>query len=143
VQRGDENRVRTIFLLAGRTLTLPVFVATLVSTWYGGILGVGEYSYRFGISNWVVFGVPYYIFALVFALFLAKKVRATNLFTIPDRLEQAYDKRTAIAGAILTFFSRYSGCVRSYAGDSCSTNFWNRSHPLHNHYYFSHRCVSL
>ncbi len=26
------------FLLAGRTLTLPMFVATLVSTWYGGIL---------------------------------------------------------------------------------------------------------
>jgi solute:Na+ symporter, SSS family len=92
------------FLLAGRSLTLPIFVATLVSTWYGGILGVGEYSYSFGISNWVVFGVPYYIFALVFALFLAKKIRATNLITIPDRLEQAYDKRTAIAGGILTFF---------------------------------------
>ena len=61
------------FLLAGSTLTLPIFVATLVSTWYGGILGVGEYSYRFGISNWVVFGVPYYIFALIFALFLSKK----------------------------------------------------------------------
>ena len=92
------------FILASRTLTLPMFVATLVSTWYGGILGVGEYSYKYGISNWIVFGVPYYIFALVFALFLAKKVRATNLCTIPDRLEQSYDKRTAIAGGILTFF---------------------------------------
>lgn len=76
------------FLLAGRMLTLPMFVATLVSTWYGGILGVGEFSYRYGISNWIVFGVPYYIFALVFALFLAKKVRATNLTTIPDQLEE-------------------------------------------------------
>jgi solute:Na+ symporter, SSS family len=92
------------YLLASRTLTLPMFVATLVSTWYGGILGVGEYSYRFGISNWIVFGVPYYVFAFVFAIFLAKKVRATNLITIPDKLEQAYDKRTAIAGGILTFF---------------------------------------
>ena len=36
------------FLLAGRTLTLPIFVMTLVSTWYGGILGVGEFSYRYG-----------------------------------------------------------------------------------------------
>jgi SSS family solute:Na+ symporter len=92
------------YLLASRTLTLPMFVATLVSTWYGGILGVGEYSYRFGISNWIVFGLPYYVFALVFALFLAKKVRTTNLSTLPDKLEQAYDKRTAIAGGILTFF---------------------------------------
>ena len=55
------------YLLASRTLTLPIFVATLVSTWYGGVLGVGEFSYKFGISNWIVFGVPYYIFAIIFA----------------------------------------------------------------------------
>ncbi|MBI4429833.1 MAG: sodium:solute symporter family protein [Ignavibacteriales bacterium] len=91
------------FLLAGRTLTLPMFVATLVSTWYGGILGVGEFSYTYGISNWVVFGVPYYVFATIFALFLAKRVRATNLYTIPDKLEQSYDRRTAILGGFLTF----------------------------------------
>jgi SSS family solute:Na+ symporter len=33
------------FLVAGRTLSLPAFVATLVATWYGGILGVGEFAY--------------------------------------------------------------------------------------------------
>ena len=92
------------FLLAGRTLTLPVFVATLVSTWYGGILGVGEFSYRYGISNWFIFGVPYYIFALIFAFLLAKRVRATQLYTIPDKLEFAYNKPTAILGGVLTFF---------------------------------------
>ena len=59
------------YLLAGRSLTLPVFVATLVSTWYGGILGVGEYSYQYGISNWVVFGVPYYFFAPFSLCFIA------------------------------------------------------------------------
>jgi SSS family solute:Na+ symporter len=91
------------FLLAGRSLTLPVFVMTLVSTWYGGILGVGEFSYRYGVSNWVVQGVPYYIFAAVFAFLLAKKVRATNLLTIPDKLHQSYDKKTALLGAFLTF----------------------------------------
>ena len=91
------------FLLAGRSLTLPVFVMTLVSTWYGGILGVGEFSYRFGISNWVVQGLPYYIFAALFAAFLTKKIRGTNLFTIPDKLEVAYDRRTALFGSVLTF----------------------------------------
>ncbi|MGH2568474.1 MAG: sodium:solute symporter family protein, partial [Bacteroidota bacterium] len=91
------------FLLAGRTLTLPMFVATLVSTWYGGILGVGEFSYTYGISNWVVFGVPYYLFAIVFALFMAKRIRATNLVTIPDKLEASYDRKTALLGGFLTF----------------------------------------
>ena len=80
-----------------------MFVATLVSTWYGGILGVGEFSYRYGLSNWVVFGLPYYAFALVFAVFLAPKVRATNLYTIPDKLEQSYGRPTAIVGGFLTF----------------------------------------
>jgi SSS family solute:Na+ symporter len=93
----------TDFLLASRSLTLPIFVMTLVSTWYGGILGVGEFSYLYGISNWVVQGVPYYIFALVFALFLAKRIRASNLLTIPDKLQQSYDRKTAILGSFLTF----------------------------------------
>ncbi len=91
------------YLLAGRSLTTPVFVMTLVSTWYGGILGVGEFSYRYGISNWVVQGVPYYIFALVFAFLLAKRIRQTNFITIPDKLEASYDKKTALLGALLTF----------------------------------------
>ena len=59
------------YLVAGRRLTLPAFVATLVSTWYGGILGVGEYAWRHGLSNWLVFGVPYYLYAAVFAFLLA------------------------------------------------------------------------
>ncbi len=91
------------FLLAGRSLTVPVFVMTLVSTWYGGILGVGEFSYRYGISNWTIQGAPYYVFALVFALLLAKPIRQTNLATIPDKLHQAYDRKTAVLGAALTF----------------------------------------
>ncbi len=91
------------FLLAGRSLTLPVFVATLVSTWYGGVLGVGEFSYRYGISNWFTQGFPYYVFAAVFAAILAKKIRATNLYSIPDKLEAAYDRKTALLGSVLTF----------------------------------------
>ncbi|MBU2471021.1 MAG: sodium:solute symporter family protein, partial [Bacteroidetes bacterium] len=91
------------FLLAGRSLTLPLFVMTLVSTWYGGILGVGEFSYRYGISNWFLQGLPYYLFAAIFAAVLAKKIRETNLISIPDKLHQAYDKKTAILGSFLTF----------------------------------------
>lgn len=91
------------YLLAGRSLTLPIFVMTLVSTWYGGVLGVGEFSYRYGISSWVMQGVPYYIFAAIFAALLAKKIRSTHLYSIPDKLELSYDKKTAIVGSILTF----------------------------------------
>lgn len=91
------------FLLAGRTLTLPAFIATMVTTWYGGILGVGEFSYLYGISNWLVFGVPYYLFALIFAIFIAKKARQVQLYTIPDKLTAEYGKPTGTLGALFVF----------------------------------------
>lgn len=88
------------YLLMGRKLTLPAFVMTLVSTWYGGILGVSEYSYRFGLSNWIVFGVPYYVFAIVFALFLAKRARRTKVASIPELLASHYGPAMGRSGAV-------------------------------------------
>jgi len=89
------------YLLAGRRLTTPAFVATLVATWYGGVLGVGEFSYRFGISNWLVFGVPYYLAALIFALLLAQRARRSEALSIPDQLRAAYGPAAARVGAVL------------------------------------------
>ena len=101
-QKERQSDVVT-FLLAGRQLTLPSFVATLVSTWYGGILGVGEYSYKYGISNWLVFGVPYYVAAAIFGIFIAKKARSIGLYTIPHQLEKAYGKTVSLIGAFFVF----------------------------------------
>jgi SSS family solute:Na+ symporter len=88
------------FLLAGRALTLPAFVVTLVSTWYGGVLGVGEYSYVHGLSNWLVLGVPYYVGTLLFALLYAEKARASGDVTLPDILYTTYGRAAGILGAI-------------------------------------------
>jgi len=43
------------YILAGRKLSLPGFVATLVTTWYGGILGIGENTFNYGIQTWFIF----------------------------------------------------------------------------------------
>ena len=100
---GPHRRDVGEYLVASRAVTLPGFVATLVSTWYGGILGVGEYTYRYGVSNWLVFGVPYYLWAAVFAIFLAKRAHASAVYTLPDQLYAAYGKPTGAAGAALVF----------------------------------------
>jgi len=92
------------FLLAGRRLTLPMFVATIVSTWYGGILGVGEFSYRYGISNWLVFGVPYYLSAFFFAIFMAKRARKVPVLTIPDQMDKTYGRFPSYVSALFVFF---------------------------------------
>jgi solute:Na+ symporter, SSS family len=93
------------FILGGRMLTLPGFVAALVTTWYGGILGVGEFSYTYGLSNWLVFGAPYYVFALIFAFAFARKVRESGMSTIPDILYHRYGKRNGMLGSVLVFFN--------------------------------------
>ena len=91
------------FIAAGRALTLPVFVATLVATWYGGILGVGESVSYFGIGTWLLLGVPYYVFALVYALFLSKRVRTADQISIPERIGASWGKGPAIVAAVLVF----------------------------------------
>ena len=92
------------YILSGRSLTLPSFVAALVSTWYGGILGVGEFSYLHGLSNWIVFGIPYYLFALLFAVLFARRVRESLLFSIPDMFHSVYGGRASYLAAIFVFF---------------------------------------
>lgn len=91
------------YLVMGRRLTLPAFVATLVASFYGGILGVGEFTYKYGVSSWFLNAFPYYVFIFLFAIFLAKKIRQTKLFTIADKLELTYGKKVSIFGASMVF----------------------------------------
>jgi len=104
----DSRRGRSSaeeFILGGRMLSLPGFVAALVTTWYGGILGVGEFSYMYGLANWVVFGAPYYVFALLFAFVFAKRVRSAGMYSIPDMLYHTYDRKTGFLGSVLVYFN--------------------------------------
>ena len=80
----------TDYLVMGRKLTLPAFVMTLVSTWYGGILGVSEYSTSYGVSNWVIFGLPYYVFGIAFAFLVAKRARKLRVNSLPEILVNDY-----------------------------------------------------
>ena len=56
-------------LLMGRQLTLPMFVGTLVATWYGGIFGVTEIAFSKGIYNFITQGLFWYVAYIIFALF--------------------------------------------------------------------------
>ena len=91
------------YLLSGRKMGLLLFILVNVSTWYGGIIGVGEFTYRYGLVSWFTQGLPYYFFAFLFALFFAKKIRAASLFTIPDELAEVYGKKVGLLSSIIVF----------------------------------------
>ncbi len=101
------------YLLSGRNIGLVLFILTTVSTWYGGIIGVGEFGYRYGLLSWFTQGFPYYIFAFLFAIFFAKKIRKASLFTIPDKIELEYGR----TGRNHCLNNRFCSCI------SCTISF--------------------
>lgn len=102
-RREGEDKDEEAFLLSGRKMTLPAFVATLVSTWYGGILGVGEYSYQFGISQWLLFGFPFYVFSALFAWLLAGKIRMNKALSLPEAVGNFYGEKAGRFSALPIF----------------------------------------
>ena len=91
------------YLAAGRSLSLPAFVATLVSTWYGGVLAIGDSVKAYGIGGLLLNGVPYYFFGILYAIFFASRVREASQISIPERLTQRWGRTTGIVGAVLVF----------------------------------------
>ena len=92
------------FMLAGRKLSLPGFVVTLVATWYGGILGIGENTYSYGIQTWFIFALPYYIFAILFAFLIAGRINKTKFISIPDQFHGRFGKTAGVVSALYILF---------------------------------------
>mgnify|MGYP000866517917 FL=1 len=91
------------YLLSGRKVGLLLFILTNVSTWYGGILGIGEFTYNYGLLSWFTQGLPYYIFAIVFAITMAPKISKSSLTTIPEKINEQYGKKTSLLSSIIVF----------------------------------------
>jgi len=92
-------------LVMGRQLTLPLFVATLVATWYGGIFGVTKIAFNQGIYNFITQGLFWYIAYLIFAFFMVDKITPYKAVTLPNLLEKMFGKKSGILGALFNFFN--------------------------------------
>jgi len=92
-------------LLMGRRLTMPMFVATLVATWYGGIFGVTKIAFDQGIFNFVTQGIFWYISYLIFAFFITNKVSKYKAVTLPDLIGKMFGPRSEKLSAVFNFFN--------------------------------------
>ncbi|NCN95700.1 MAG: sodium:solute symporter family protein [Bdellovibrionales bacterium] len=105
IPTDDEELNFLDLLLMGRRLTLPMFVATLVATWYGGIFGVTQIAFEQGIYNFVTQGLFWYLAYIVFALFLVHKIAPYNAVTLPDLVNKMFGPRSAKVAALFNFFN--------------------------------------
>lgn len=99
-RKESNNSEPDHYLLAGRKLTLLPFVATMVTTAYGWILGIGQVYYTYGISAWLFLSLPYTTFSLLMAFFLSKKIRQEQLRSVPELLEKHYGNSVSKLGAL-------------------------------------------
>lgn len=89
----------------GRKLTLPLFIATLVATWYGGIFGVTQMAYEKGIYNFLTQGVFWYLTYLIFAFFLVEKIRSSKALTLPDMVGKEFGEKSRKISAFLNLMN--------------------------------------
>ncbi len=92
----------TSYMSMGRSLSLPAFVATLVATWYGGVLAVGEYTWTYGLVNWLALGAFYYLFAAIYAWLLASRVRGSSSLSLPEEIAQVHGPLAGKLAALYT-----------------------------------------
>ena len=104
-RRKDPKNDIVGYMIMGRRLTLPLFTATLVATWYGGIFGVTEISFQYGIYNFVTQGIFWYITYLIFALFIVHKARASRAITLPELVGQMFGPKASYVAGIFNFFN--------------------------------------
>ena len=93
------------FLVAGRTLTAPVLVGTLLATWIGSgdIFSVSDLSYNHGYSSLI--GSSGGWLGIIIVYFIAGRVRRFGQFTVPDILEARYNKWARVLGTITTIIA--------------------------------------
>ena len=80
------------FVYSGRKVTTPALIATLVTTWYGGINQIGLEVIYNGIVTWIYFGLFYYIAALLYAYIIAPRIINKNYRSIPVTIYKTYGK---------------------------------------------------
>lgn len=103
--RSRGVKTQTDFMVAGRRLSAPVLVGTLLATWIGSgsiIAGAGL-SFRKGFSAlWFDAGVWV---AIIVLYFIAGRARKLAQFTVPDILEIRYNKVARILGSLTTIIA--------------------------------------
>lgn len=91
------------FFLASRRLPASLVYLSVVASWLGAtstLVSVDE-AYSRGISSFWVMGMPAVVTVLIFALFLAGRIRRLPIITLPDLVEMRYGRTVRHMASLL------------------------------------------
>ena len=100
IWRSRSVKSHEDFMVAGRSVPVLMLVGTLVCTWIGSgsLFGGAGLAYNTGIAElWFSSGAW---LGLIFAFYLAPRVRSIARYTVPDLLEQRYNSAARILGTM-------------------------------------------
>ena len=105
--RRSKNQAEDSYelLLMGRSISMPLFVASLVSSWYGGISGVTALTYEKGLFNFLTQGVFWYVAYLIFALILIRKLPRSHAMTFPDLIGHHLGPKARMLSSVLNIIN--------------------------------------
>ena len=101
---ASEDKVE--LLLMGRKITLPLFVASLVASWYGEISGATAFTFQYGLFSFLTQSLVWYAAYLIFAFVLIKKIPKNNAATFPELVGNHLGARAHRVTAVLTILSQ-------------------------------------
>ena len=103
--RSKARKSMSSYFLSGRSLSLPLVIGTMMTSWYDGysVLGVAEYGATIGIAGMIVYVIPCTISRIPFALWIAPLVRGRipeDVMTVPDLMEYLYNRKAKFFSTI-------------------------------------------
>jgi len=98
--RSREVQSHEDFVVAGRRLTAPILAGTLLATWTGSgsLFNGGRLAYENGFAAlWSSAGAW---IGILLIYFIARKIRRGGKLSVPDILEDRYDRWVGLAASV-------------------------------------------
>jgi SSS family solute:Na+ symporter len=93
------------YLLAGRTMTTPILVCTLASTYYGLDVLFGTSEIGFNEGGVAFFGYSTLSLGVyVVAAYMSKRLRGENFKSLPEIMDRYYGRGAGTLGALASIF---------------------------------------
>lgn len=100
VETGED------FMVAGRSLPLPVVIGTLLATFVGSgtVVGGASFIYQYGPFA-AIFNLSGSVVGMMILYFIAGKIRTSGSFTVPQMMEKRFGVGARLLSSIFILFA--------------------------------------